>query len=254
MTVRKMIRFLSLFLLLNVLIFSSAVTVRADDHQIIIDDEEDLLSADEEKMLKIKMEEVSKYGSVAFVTVSQYGDTSSYAKKLYRSYFGTSSGFLFLIDMGRRNIWIYSDGAIYRVIDKAYANTITDNVYRYASRGEYYNCAYHVFDQASILLEGGRIAQPMKYISNFLIASVVALLINFLFLTLQRESDREIMINSVPAMTGSVAFAVLSKNRTKQRVSRHVEVSSGGGGGYSGGSSGGGGGGGSSGGGGGHSF
>ena len=228
----------------------------ANDYRIVIDDEEDLLSASEENMLCIKMEEIRKYGNVAFITVSQYTSTDSYAKSKYRELFGRESGMLFVIDMGRRNIWIFCDGAIYRVINKPYANTITDNVYRYASKGEYYDCAYHVFDQAQILLEGGVISQPMKYISNVLIALVLALLGNFIYLIIQRKESSANADMMAKAMSTGISVGIISKMLTSSRRSRHVE-SSGGGGGYSGGGGGGfsgGGGGGSSGGGGGHSF
>ncbi|MBQ1900348.1 MAG: hypothetical protein II153_05520, partial [Erysipelotrichaceae bacterium] len=105
---------------------------------------------------------------------------------------------------------------------------------------------------------GGKIAQPMKYISNALIASVSALLLNFVFLTVHRKKeDAEVSVTG-PAMTSNAAVRVLSKKMLKRKVSAHYESSSsGGGGGYSGGGGGGysgGGGGGSSGGGGGHSF
>lgn len=61
----------------------------------------------------------------------------------------------------------------------SYADTITDNVYRYASSGDYYTCAYKVFEQELALLKGSKISQPMKYISNALLAIVAALLINY---------------------------------------------------------------------------
>ena len=159
-----------------------------------------------------------------------------------------------MIDMGRRNIWIYCDGAIYRIINKSYANTITDNVYRYASKAEYYDCALNAYDQALTLLEGGRISQPMKYISNVLIAMVMALLINFVFLIIQRHEYSDTSLEAMAgAMTSTVAVSVMSKKLIKSHKSAHVSSSSSGGGG-GGGFSGGGGGGGSSGGGGGHSF
>jgi uncharacterized protein len=238
-----------------ILLFSTnaGMTLKADG-QVIIEDEEDLLSDVEEKALLEHMEPISEYGGVAFVTVSQYGDTSVYAKNQYREYFGKSSGFLFLIDMGRRNIWIFSDGTIYKTINKAYANTITDNVYRYATRGEYYECAASVYDQAKILLEGGHIAQPMKHISNALIALVCALLLNFVLLLIQRKEKYVPVKEIAAAMTTATAVSILSKKKTKSKRHLHVESDSSSGGGYSGGGGGGGGGGGSSGGGGGHSF
>ena len=225
----------------------------ASSYRLVIDDREDLLTASEENMLQIKMERIREYGNVGFVTVSQFSSTDTYTKNLYRDLFGRESGMLFVIDMGRRNIWIFCDGAIYRIINKSYANTITDNVYRYASKGQNYDCAYNVFDQAEILLEGGRISQPMKYISNALIALVLAILGNFIFLVIQRGESIANPDTIAKAMSSGVAVGIVSKVMTKSKKSRHVE-SSGGGGGYSGGGGGGGGGGGSSGGGGGHSF
>ncbi len=254
-TVPKKFKVFLLILMLILPVFSCR-TKAEGIYRVVIEDEEDLLSENEEKNLKTKMQAITSFGNAAFVTVSQYSETDAYAKRKYRELFGTESGILFLVDMGRRNIWIFSDGAVYRVINKAYANTITDNVYRKASQGDYYGCAYDVFDQAQTLLEGGRIAQPMKYISNALIASVAALLINFIVLILQRTNGVLETVSGEPAMAASAGITVLSKKMLKKKVSRHVESSSGGGG-YSGGGGGGGssgGGGGSSGGGGGHSF
>lgn len=259
MTVRKICSILLSILLISI----SFVPVKADsNYRVVIEDNEDLLSSEEENRLQKKMEEILAYGNAGFVTVSQQRNTDAYAKSKYRELFGTDSGILFVIDMGRRNIWIYSDGAVYRTVNKAYANTIADNVYKYASNAKYYDCAYNVFDQANTLLEGGRIAQPMKYISNALIAFVVALLINFLILTIQRKPKIQIFDTVVPAMTTAAGINIINKSLTKKIVSTHVEsssYSSSGGGGYS--SSGGGfssggssSGGGSSGGGGGHSF
>jgi len=249
MTVLKkvLIVFSLLFILLPV------QRIQADSYTVIIDDSEDLLSEEEEKLLYQQMLAITEYGNCAFASVRQYGqNTDTYAKNLYRSYFGTQSGTLFLIDMGQRNIWIFSDGAIYRTINKAYANTITDNVYRYASLGSYYHCASEAFSEMLILLEGGRIAQPMKYISNVLIALVSALLLNFFFLILQRKKNNS-FATAAEKMTAAAGVYVLSRQLTKSSKHRHVE-SSGGGSSGGGGFSGGGGGGGSSGGGGGHSF
>lgn len=70
--------------------------------------------------------------------------------------------------MDNRNIWIHSNGGIYRIITSSYADTITDNVYQYATKRDYYGCCYEAFTEMLTLLQGNRIAQPMKYISNAL--------------------------------------------------------------------------------------
>jgi uncharacterized protein len=251
-TVRKLIQVFVAFLLINILCADVCHVYGENNYRVVIEDGEDLLSSEEENALAVQMDAITKYGNAGFVSVSQYDSTASYAKEKYRQLFGHESGILFVIDMGRRNIWIYCDGKIYRTIDKAYANTITDNVYRYATRGEYYECAANVYDQARLLLEGGHIAQPMKHVSNALIALVLALLLNFVLLLLQRKEKNISYKEIAAAMTTATAVKILSKKKTKSKRHIHVESDSSSGGGYSGG--GGGGGGGSSGGGGGHSF
>ncbi len=161
--------------------------------------------------------------------------------------------------MGQRNIWIHCNGSIYKVINKAYAYTITDNVYRHATKGDYYRCAEEAFDEARILLEGGKIAQPMKHISNALIALVIALLINFMVLIAQRRRKVPSQKEVFKAMSTTIGLTILAREMTKSKKTRHVESSSGGSyssGGGGGGSyhSSGGGGGSSGGGGGGHKF
>ena len=244
-------------LLILALSFTVLLPVQAADYQVVIEDNEDLLTDAEEAKLKSEMEAITAYGHAAFITVKQYGATDTYAKEAYMAHFGNESGILFLIDMGRRNIWIMCNGEVYQTINKAYANTITDNIYTYASDGDYYRCASEAYAQALILLQGGKIAQPMKHISNALIALVGALLINFLFLLDQRKKEKVDPSAAAAAMTTGVTVRILKKELTKTRKSRHFESSGGsssGGGGGGGFSGGGGGGGGFSGGGGGHSF
>ena len=161
----------------------SSFTNKDTGYHIYIDDRADLLTTDEEDALLENMEAIMTYGNVAFVSILQnsYYDTKDYAQNYYKTYFETESGTLLLIDMQERYLWIYSDGSIYDVITTNYANTITDNVYRYASNGDYFSCANIAFSQMHSLLEGHRIAQPMKYISNALFALLLAMLFNYCF-------------------------------------------------------------------------
>ena len=217
---------------------------------LYLDDGAGLLTEEEEGNLKKTMQQILPYGGCAFVTTSDnYETASDYARSRYRDYFGTASGVLFLIDMNNRRIEIFSDGAIYRVITKNYANTITDNVYTYAKSGDYYTCANEAFLQIRTLLAGGRITQPMKYICNALIALIAAFLLQFAFVrsfSKTRKASRSEILGAA-----KVRFQLRNVNATYLgRTKEYSPVSS-----SSGGHSGGGGGGGhSSGGGGGHSF
>ena len=150
-------------------------------YEAVIVDDAFLLSVAEKSMLLEKMKLITTYGNVMFNSIS-YNSTSteSYIKSLYREKYGSESGTIFVIDMDNRNIWIHSNGAINRTINKAYAETITDNVYTYASDADYYICAMKVYEQEYTLLQGRKIAQPMKYISNALLAVVIAVVINYI--------------------------------------------------------------------------
>ena len=170
----------------------------------VIEDDADLLSDDEEDMLLNEMYPITKFGSVAFKSID-YNSTSteSYIKEYYRSLFGSKSGTVFMIDMDNRNIYIFSNGAIYRTITKTYANTITDNTYKYATDGDYYTCAAKSFSQIYILLDGGHISQPKKYICNALLALTASFLVCF------------IIVKSVSAKQAAANEELLGKIYTK---------------------------------------
>ena len=155
----------------------------ATGYRVEIEDDADLLSSSEETELLQTMQKITTYGNAAFKSISTntYSTTKAFASDYYQDIFGETSGILFLIDMDERVIWIHCNGAIYDVITRDYANTITDNVYRYASAKNYFPCVDKAFTQALSLLAGEKIAQPMKHISNALLAMLVALFINFGF-------------------------------------------------------------------------
>lgn len=226
-------------------------------YKLIINDEAGLLSSVEIKKLKEKLVPLLEYGNIAFVSTNEnpYYSTDSLASKTYKSYFKTESGTLFLIDMARRNIYIFSDGSNYRIINNDKAYIITDNVYRYATNKLYYDCAYKAFDQIETLLKGGKILEPMRYITNALISitlgSFIAFFIAVKMTSIRRVSDKELI--------KCINRQIIINSITGKKTGTHREYSprsDGGGssGGSSGGGGGGGGGGGSSGGGGGHGF
>ena len=257
---------LTIFFVLSLLLLCPAIKVYAaspvwtnqdTDYSVIIDDEADLLSEEEESLLALTMRQVTAYGHAAFKSVSSNSYSTSYfAEKYYHELFGSQSGTLFLIDMDNREIYLFSDGAIYRVVTSSYAYTITDNVYRYASSSNYYLCANEAFSQIHTLLSGHKIAQPMKYISNTLLALILAALINYfiaILLSGTAKPSKSELLSSI-----STGFKFTDPYTTKTHQTKvYSPQSSGSSSGSSGGSShssGGGGGGHSSGGGGGHRF
>lgn len=180
----------------------SVVYINPDtSYRVWISDDAQLLDEEEKQNLAALMQDITVYGNVIFKTTdSSVRDTESYAREYYKEQTGTDSGILFLIDMDNRVIWIHSDGDVYRVITKSYANTITDNVYRYASDGDYYECAAQAYDQVLALLNGNKIAQPMKYISNAFLSVILAMLLNYglvcLFAGNRKPGRKELLGNT----------------------------------------------------------
>ena len=221
-------------------------------YSVYLSDDEDLLTDGEERLLVRDMTPITEYGNVGFVSGDSGSQTARwYAESRYQSVFGTDSGTMLVIDMDEREIRIHSDGKVYRTITNAKANTITDNIYRYATREEYYLCAEHAFEEILSVLKGQRIAQPMKYLSNALLALILSVLLNFSWLKARAKKlkPKRAVVLAVSGMA-AVAAACKAERFIRQTKVYHSSSSGGGGGGRGGG----GGGGGHSGGGGGHRF
>lgn len=215
-----------------------------NSNEIILDDMADLFSEDEEERLFRRMAQCSWGGSVFLVTTENdtYGDASDYAEAYYVNCISGQSGVIFLIDMDTRKLMLYSDGAYGRDLTVGIMHIITDNVYKRASNGDYYGCADEAFSQVSDVLEGKRIAAPMKYASNACLAVLLALIINYFFARgvskMSAPSDSEL----VDSMKTSFLFSDpgvkhTSTTRTYSPRSSSSGGSGGGGGGHSGGHS-----------------
>lgn len=150
-------------------------------YEILIDDAADLLTESEEKQLVPYMAACSEGGFVLFVTTEKngFGDPDKYADDYFQSRIPDESGILFLIDMDTRKLLFYGSGQYERTLGSSTLNIICDNTYNYASDGDYFGCAREAFTEAADVLEGKRIAAPMKYISNACLAILLALIINY---------------------------------------------------------------------------
>ena len=202
-------------------------TVRGE---IIIEDYASLLTSEEEARLSVTMNRLTEYGNVAFITTSiSRGTTDYFAMSQYNRLFGTESGILFIIDMGNRNVFIWTDGYIGSYITRGKARVITDNVAEYATHFQYYTCAAKAFEQAEKVITGGYIPQPMVYASNAVLAVIVGLVLNFLLL---RALNRKKEMTSVKELNKFVV-GVTRIHSTKRNIVRtkvvHFANSSGGG-------------------------
>ena len=134
--------------------------------------------------------------------------------------------------------------SLYRLLSTSRAHSITDNVYSYASRGEYGTCAEEAFHEMAQVLRGEKIAEPMKVTSNILLALICAMLLTYLGASAWMKQDQNRRLPPVVRNSLLGAAATIVTAHTVSRVV-HNSSSSGSGGGSSGGGGGGGGGGGS---------
>lgn len=260
MTVRNkkkasLIPLLASVLSITALFASALLPVSADElgfayrnsetgYSVYISDEADLLTDDEEKALIDDMAPVTEYGNIGFVSCENTSvSTKNYAAQIYSSVFGSASGTMLVIDMGQRQLYIKNNGDVSKSITNAYSNTISDNIYRYASKGEFYECAAAYSIQVYTVLEGGRITQSMRFITAALLAVILGLLINYLIIrsvTARRKAGNAEIIDAA-----KVDFILRDPSAVKDHTTRvysPVRSSGGGGGGGHGGGGGGGGG------------
>lgn len=223
------------------------------DYRIIYDDSAYLIDDDDESGLYEIMENISKNTNVIFYTTrtSEYGmSTADICQNYCAEYFGTSKTapvLMFTIDMYNREIYMYCTGDIRKIIRNAEANSITDNVYKSATAGDYGKCAIDAFTQAQNCLAGGRIKRPMQIINNVLLAMLLGVTVNFIVLKVSRFNKKE---DGYPPIRENGAESFISVKVNKELLKEHTSVSresSGGGSGggssdFGGGSSGGGGG------------
>ena len=246
---KKTISVLCCFLLLFVIIATPAIGVYAEPENgtnrfsILIEDNAELLSANEEEMLYEIMKPISEYGNVVFVSIQSnpYGYAANYAENTYYQLFGNQSGTIFLIDMDTRELYIFSSGDIYNKITKNQAENITANVYRLASNEAYYDCAKSAFEQINSVLNNQLLFVPMRWITSILAGICISLIISIIIVFVQRNFKRE----SADITTQTPHYIVRQQEKLKNTSKRYSprSNSSGGGGGSSGGGGGGGGGG-----------
>lgn len=208
-----------------------------------IDDGQDLITTEQEKQLLERLKTLTEYGNAGFVTMrTSYSSFRGLCQDYYRQRYGTQNGSLFVIEMSTRQLGLYSDGANQHIITSSKANSITDNVYRYASNGDYYGCADLAFSQMYTVLNGGKIAEPMRYTSNIFIALTLALFFGFVFVMvkskIKKATYREIVKNcNISFEIGETSAVKTGQHSVYSPQSSGSSGSSGGGGGGGGGGS-----------------
>ena len=209
----------------------------------VIDDGALLLDAAEYNDVMNTMMGITDYCNVGLYTY--HGESRAYvgdkAEEWANKTF-TGHCTLFMIDMTTRQIMLWSSSDMRKTITQAKGNIIVDNVYTYASDKEYACCAMTAFNQTLRVLKGETVSGPMKYISNALLAVVVALLLAYLLISTRHEQEVKVSLPEIITATAGMG-AVIGAKKLSRKVHHSSSSSGGSHGGFGGGFSGGGGGG-----------
>ncbi|MBR5637041.1 MAG: TPM domain-containing protein [Pseudobutyrivibrio sp.] len=219
-------------------ILCSPFTVEAASSNVFIGDNADLLTPEEEgKLLEYLSTLNSDYKYLVITSDTyEYGDDvdsrlATYYDNAFSRY---DDGIAFIIDMYSREIYIEAFGDIQNRIKDSDAYDITDNIYTYASKGDYYTCVQKAFNQADTLVNKGFILRPMRYIVSLLIAVVLGFLFAFYTAMFERSKHKTTNANAQILMTGAAIAATSTIYDTKKI--RKSSSSGGHSGGFSGGS------------------
>lgn len=190
-----------------------------NEYPIILLDECDLLTAEEEADLLEIMRPLSKYGAVAFWTTWEKKSVNSKQVEFYdemispnRSYNGT----IFFIDMYNREIVIFSRGDNEKTVNRANAYAITKDVSHYATDKQYYTCALKAFTRIRALLQGEMMASPMRIICSVfagMMAGLMATLLIVKKVSIQRLVD-EGAKTSLRNLKVSIDYNELERKKT----------------------------------------
>ncbi len=219
-------------------------------YQVVVFDGAELMSSEQLESILTEMYPLTAYGNFMLCT-GYFGDSDARSQQaavsIFHEYFGQqANGGVFMIDMQNRFLYIETFNEVYQVITQSDANVITDNVYRYAMDGDYYQTSIIAFQQMYRLLEGAPIAQPMKLVTSALIALITAFMINFILVRFTSRSavaSRQEILSGLHTDFRAVNPSMRLTNTTRSYSPRSSSGGSrsGGGGGGGGGSHGGGG-------------
>jgi uncharacterized protein len=220
-------------------------TNEATGYTLVFHDEAGLVDAAEQEKVLEAMRPVLEYANVGFMTYPAGGssqNSSTKAQEWGDSTFGYQTRYtVFIIDMTNRHLDIYASKSLAGTLTAGVENSIADNVSKAATAGNYSKCAADAFTQILSILKGEKIATPMKYVSNAVLALIAAMLAAYLLISGWARKEQAVSMPAVVKGAAAGAATVVLASHLKRVV--HHESSSGGHGGFGGGGGGGGGGG-----------
>lgn len=214
---------------------------------VYIQDDAGILTDSEENQLRGQLAGYDTDRNYLVVTEDSYtysGDMHGEMDGLYSARYGSSDGVAFIINMSDRQLYTGGFGTLAKDFRSGDARDVTDNVYRYASRGEYAECISRAFTQINEVVSDGFILRPMRYAVAILFGLFAGFFIMFIAVVNSRK-NRKVQPH-IPADIGHTEYgsamfsgyvnpAFTAAVMHRSRRSSGSGSSSGGGGGFSGG-------------------
>ncbi len=134
-------------------------------YTLVIHDKAGLLNGDETAEVATAMREITGETNVAFITYPADGDDGTdcvvKAQIWGDAVFGGQSRFtVFIIDMKTRNLGIYASAPLIGKLTSEEMNRITEDVYLFATWGQYAQCAKQTFAQIETALQDWEFTDP----------------------------------------------------------------------------------------------
>ena len=179
-------------------------------YRAILEDDIDLLTAEQEDSIMENMKKLTDYTNAAFWS-TQDARTQSQAirnaEDKHISLFGHYvNGIVFMIDMNVRYMFLDTEGWIQEVIPKSTAEIITNNVRSSMSGRKYYSATKTVFEQVQAKINGEKIAEPMRYLS----AAAIGIMGGLLFALVLIVGRRNLLNPVYTKAAGAAVFMTVN--------------------------------------------
>ena len=194
----------------------------------VVVDDADLLTSEEERELVEQMYALTEYANIAVYTVDTASSKADYerAREKRVELFGQNAdAALFMIDMSSRRIVIQRRGNMERFFNNSRANNITNNVASYAKKGDYFQTCMVAMKQMLDVIEARSVPQPMKFLSNGVLALMLGCLTAFV-VALKTSSSIKKTQKAVTTAVAMTAPLTISYGHYRRVGQRSVDVSS----------------------------
>ncbi|MBR6707221.1 MAG: TPM domain-containing protein [Clostridia bacterium] len=213
----------------------TASDARSAAYSVYIQDDADLMTDEEEQRLLGVMEGLLPRANVAFLsTRSGSGSTSQKALDYRDNILRLPRQIpliLLIIDMQNREIYLFSQGEVEKVVTRSNATAITEEAAVYLKKGNYYLGAEKAFDLTKDLFVTRTVSSPMRLAAALIAAPALGLLAAAMVMLRSSHLHSAARVGTEPKGQGKLRITaevqVLSEKRIRTTTER-IPSSSGG--------------------------